>query len=124
MCLQVVNEDIANEKPKARDLITRGRKLLRESTLEDDPRLRERVETLKQAVDSITKLGTDRLSMLEQAQPLAKHFTATHQDLLDWFSEAEPALKELESLSIDVDEVKRQQDRIKVSAGGNSFYQR
>ncbi|OWF34915.1 Dystonin [Mizuhopecten yessoensis] len=111
---KVINEDIASRKGKARDLITRGRKLLRESSLEDDPRLRERVETLKQAVDAITKLGTDRLCLLEQAQPLAKHFTATHQDLLDWFSEAEPALRELEVMSIDVDEVKKQQDSIKV----------
>ena len=103
-----------NQKGKSRDLITRGRKLLRESSLEDDPRLRERVDTLKHTVDAVTKLGADRLTLLEQAQPLAKHFQATHLDLLKWFDEVEPELKELEVLSIDADQVKKQQDRIKV----------
>ena len=88
--------------------------MLRESSLEDDPRLRETVPLLKQKADEVTKLGTDRLSQLEQAQPLAKHFNDTHQDIVDWFTEISPIMAQLEVLSIDADQVKKQQDNVKV----------
>ena len=41
--LQAINEEITEQKAKARDFVSRGKKMLRESSLEDDPRLRETV---------------------------------------------------------------------------------
>lgn len=112
--LQAINDDISSQKAKAREFITKGKKLLRESSFEDDPQLRERVEHLKQKVDAVGKLGVDRLSQLEQTLPLAKAFYDTHQDLITWFAEVNPTLAELDIMSIDADHVKRQQDQVKV----------
>lgn len=112
--LQAINDDISSQKAKAREFITKGKKLLRESSFEDDPQLRERVEHLKQKVDAVGKLGVDRLSQLEQTLPLAKAFYDTHQDLITWFAEVNPTLAELDVMSIDADHVKRQQDQVKV----------
>ena len=111
---QAINDDITSQKAKAREFLTKGKKLLRESSFEDDPVLREKVEQLKQKVDAIGKLGVDRLSQLEQTLPLAKAFYDTHQDLASWFDEVDPVLKELDVMSIDADHVKKQQDKVKV----------
>ena len=112
--LQAINDDINNQKVKAREFITKGKKLLRESSFEDDPQLRERVEHLKHKVDAVGKLGVDRLSQLEQTLPLAKAFYDTHQDLATWFDEVDPILAGLDVMSIDADHVKKQQDQVKV----------
>lgn len=109
-----MNDDINSQKAKARELITKGKKLLRESSFEDDPQLRERVEQLKQKVDAVGRLGVDRLSHLEQTLPLAKAFFDTHQDLATWFAEVDPTLAALDVMSIDADHVKKQQDQVKV----------
>jgi len=55
---------------------------------------------------------------LEQAIPLSRQFHDAHGDLLTWFAEVEPAISQLQVMSINQDTVKKQQDSVKVRHGG------
>ena len=112
---QAMNDDINAQKMKARDTIAAGKRLIREGSMDDDGSFNNKMEALKQKSDAVAKLGSDRLVQLEQAMPLSRTFVETHQDLLKWFQEVEPAIAELEVMSINQDTVKKQQDRVKVS---------
>lgn len=111
---QELNEEITGKKGKSRDLITRGKKMMRESSLEDDPRLREAVEDLKNKSDLVWKMGQEKQRTLEQAYPLAKHFWETSKDLSDWLEEAAVIVADLKVMSIDAEQVKKQQEQVKV----------
>ena len=100
---------------RARDLITSGKRLLREGSMDDEGAFNDKMDTLKQQSDAVAKLSSDRMVQLEQAMPLSKTFLEAHQDLLSWFTEVEPAIAELEVMSINQDTVKKQQDKVKVS---------
>lgn len=95
-------------------MITRGKKMMRESSLEDDPRLREAVEDLKNKSDLVWKMGQEKQRTLEQAHPLAKHFWETKKELSDWLEEAAVIVADLKVMSIDAEQVKKQQEQIKV----------
>lgn len=114
-----MNDDINSQKSKARDAIALGKKLLRENSVEEDGAIREKMDLLKQRSDGLSRMSNDRLTQLEQALPLSKHFTDTHADLVSWMEEIEPSLAELEKPSIDMEQVKKQQEMIKV--GGIKF---
>ncbi|KAH9493139.1 hypothetical protein Btru_022452 [Bulinus truncatus] len=107
------NEEIANQKIKARDVINAGKKLLRESSLEEENAIREKIDLLRSKSDALGSMTAERLSELEQALPLAKSFHETHEDLATWLTEVEPVLAELEVLTVDATQVKKQQESIK-----------
>ncbi|KAK3581860.1 hypothetical protein CHS0354_032763 [Potamilus streckersoni] len=109
-----INEEINNQKTKARDLIAAGKRLMRENSVEEDTEMQDKMEALKQRGEAVSKIGSDKLSQLEQALPLARTFLDTHHDLLAWFAEVEPLLAELEVMTINQETVKKQQDRVKV----------
>lgn len=87
---------------------------MRESSLEDDPRLREAVEDLKNKSDLVWKMGQEKQRTLEQAHPLAKHFWETNKDMSNWLEEAAVIVADLKVMSIDAEQVKKQQEQIKV----------
>lgn len=109
-----MNDDINAQKMKARDTIATGKRLIREGSMDDEGALNNKMDALRQKSDAVAKLSTDRLVQLEQAMPLSKTFVDAHQDLLNWFKEVEPAIAELEVMSINQDTVKKQQDSVKV----------
>ena len=73
------------------------------------------MDEVKHAADSVSKLSADRLSILEQALPLATHFTDTHEDLLKWFGHAETDLRKQDAPALNTDQIKQQQDLVKVN---------
>lgn len=111
---QALNEEVNQQKTNARDAINAGKKLLRDTSTEDDGAIRDKMETLKNNSDNLTAETAERLSNLEQALPIAKSFDDTHQDLVVWLAEVEPALAELEIMSVDANQVKKQQESVKV----------
>ena len=117
MCiiLQTLNDDINSQKSKARDIISAGKRLRRESSTEDDAIIKDRLDEVKRCADATSKLSADRLSVLEQAMPLAEHFKDTYADLLDWFADIEPQVDELDSPAFNTEQIKEQQDHVKVS---------
>ena len=112
---QSLNDDIISQKSRARDIISAGKRLRRESSSEDDVLIKEKMDELKQQSDNISKLSADRLSNIEQAMPLAQHFQETHSDLLTWFAESEPLMSQLDASAITTEQIKEQQDDVRVS---------
>lgn len=111
---KTLNDDINSQKSKARDMISAGKRLRRESScIDDDPVIRDKMDDLKQRGDTVAKMSGDRLSNLEQAQPLAAHFHETHEDLLEWFDEAEKQIDEQDAPAITTEQLKEQQDATK-----------
>uniref|UniRef100_A0A0B7BLJ0 Dystonin n=2 Tax=Arion vulgaris TaxID=1028688 RepID=A0A0B7BLJ0_9EUPU len=107
------NEEVNNQKVNARDAVTTGKKLLRDSNQNDVAAIQEKIDKLKNKSQMVTSLTAERLSDLEQALPLAKSFSDTHDNLITWLDEVEPALAELEVTTVDANEVRKQHDSIK-----------
>ena len=111
---QAMNEDVSAQKSKARDALSAGKKLLNDHTLDDESDLRTKIDNLKQKSDGVSAAANERLSTLEQALPLARHFREAHADLVEWLDEVEPALDQLDVPSVDSEQVKKQQEKAKV----------
>ena len=62
------------------------------------------------------KQSADRLGQLEQAVPLAEHFQDAHSDLLTWLDDMEQQVAEHEaqSVALNPQQIKDQQDAVKV----------
>jgi dystonin len=60
--------------------------------------------------DRVSELSADRLSILEQALPLAEHFYEAHSDLSNWLGEIEEALANLDDPAIRPEQIVRQQE--------------
>ena len=93
-----------------------GKRLRRESIGEEDPEIKEKLDGLKNAADQVAKASSERLSLLEQAVPLASHLHETQDDIDSWFNEMEGDIAKLQEPSIDPEQIKQQQDNVKVSA--------
>ena len=61
----------------------------------------------------VSKLSADRLSVLEQALPLAEHFNESHGELSEWLDEAEHEAMRLDVPALRPDQIQRQQDKNK-----------
>lgn len=110
-----MNEDVSAQKSKARDALSAGKKLLNDHVMDDESALRTKMDDLKQRSDGVSAAANERLSTLEQALPLARHFREAHTDMVAWLDEVEPAIDRLDIPSVDKEQVKKQQEQVKVS---------
>jgi dystonin len=95
--------------------LSTAKKVLRESSQSDDTSMiREKAEDLKEAMDTVTGLSSDRLSCLEQALPLAEHFHETHAGLSAWMDDMEQQARMLQLPALRPDLIAQQQDRNEV----------
>ena len=115
LTLQSLNDDIMGQKARARDLVSASKRLRRESSSEEDPVIKGKLDELKAQTDTVIKSSADRLSLLEQAAPLAAHFHETHSDLLLGFNEIEGEVRLHDTPAINTEQIKDQQDAIRVS---------
>jgi hypothetical protein len=60
--------------------------------------------------DHVSELNADRLSILEQALHLAKHFHEAHSDLSNWLDKREEALANADDPAIHLKPIDRQQE--------------
>ena len=107
---RTLNDDVTQQKARARDVIGVVKRLRRESSMDEDPMLSEKTEALVSAFTNVAKLSADRLGTLEQAVPLASHFHDTHADLVTWFDEMTEEMKRLDGATpgLDTEEIKVQ----------------
>ena len=112
---QAMNEDVSAQKSIARDALSAGKKLLNDHVMDDESALRTKMDDLKQRSDGVSAAANERLSTLEQALPLARHFREAHTDMVAWLDEVEPAIDRLDIPSVDKEQVKKQQEQVKVS---------
>lgn len=111
---KALNDDIASQKGRVRDVLANSKRVLREAPHhEDTSELREKMTDLKETMESVSKLSSDRLSNLEQALPLAEHFFDTHHELDDWLTTMENEAMVMDVPALRPDQIIRQMERNK-----------
>ncbi|XP_064211549.1 dystonin isoform X38 [Tribolium castaneum] len=109
---KALNDDISSQKGRVRDVLSTAKKVLRESPPSEDTSLiREKMEDLRETMDTVSALSSDRLGILEQALPLAEHFHDTHNVLSNWLSDIEEQISMLAMPAMRPDLIAQQQDR-------------
>lgn len=112
---KALNDDISSQKGRVRDVLSTAKKVLRESSqTEDTSAIREKAEDLREAMDTVSALSSDRLSALEQSLPLAEHFHETHAGLSAWMDDMEQQASMLSLPALRPDLIAQQQDRNEV----------
>ncbi|KAK8374560.1 hypothetical protein O3P69_016548, partial [Scylla paramamosain] len=111
---KALNDDVASQKGRVRDVLSNAKKVLRESPHhEDTSELREKMDDLKETMELVSKLSSDRLSTLEQALPLAEHFFETHHELDDWLTAMENEAMVMDTPALRADQIIRQMEKNK-----------
>ncbi|XP_021923220.1 dystonin isoform X2 [Zootermopsis nevadensis] len=109
---KALNDDISSQKGRVRDVLSTAKKVLRECAQHEDTSIiREKMEDLRETMDTVSSLSSDRLGVLEQALPLAEHFHETHAGLVSWLDEMEQQVAMLAMPALRPDLISQQQDR-------------
>ncbi|XP_017784132.1 PREDICTED: microtubule-actin cross-linking factor 1 isoform X5 [Nicrophorus vespilloides] len=109
---KALNDDISSQKGRVRDVLSTAKKVLRESPPSEDMSIiREKMEDLRETMDTVSALSSDRLGILEQAFPLAEHFHDTHGVLSNWLGDMEEQVSMLSMPALRPDLIAQQQDR-------------
>ncbi|XP_063975572.1 dystonin isoform X33 [Diachasmimorpha longicaudata] len=109
---KALNDDISSQKGRVRDVISTAKKVIRENTHhEDTSTIREKMEDLRETMETVSGLSTDRLGALEQALPLAEHLRDTHAGLVSWLEEVEHQVSMLPMPALRPDLIAAQQDK-------------
>lgn len=107
-----INDDISSQKGRVRDVTAAAKKVLRESQPNDNTvALREKLEDLKEVVDTVVNLCAERLSILEQALPLSEHFADSHNNFSLWLDDMEHQISVLSLPALRPDQIAIQQDK-------------
>ncbi|XP_030387746.1 uncharacterized protein LOC115634261 isoform X30 [Scaptodrosophila lebanonensis] len=107
-----INDDISSQKGRVRDVTASSKKVLRESPQsENTATLREKLDDLKEIVDTVAQLCSERLGILEQALPLSEHFADSHQGLTTWLDDMEQQISRLSMPALRPDQITLQQDK-------------
>ncbi|XP_049292084.1 dystonin isoform X20 [Anopheles funestus] len=107
-----INDDISSQKGRVRDVTAAAKKVLRESQPNDNTiALREKLEDLKEVVETVAALCSNRLSVLEQALPLSEHFADSHTGLATWLNDMEHQISMLSMPALRADQIAIQQDK-------------
>ncbi|CRK91723.1 CLUMA_CG005357, isoform G [Clunio marinus] len=107
-----INDDISSQKGRVRDVTSSAKKVLRESQPNDNTStLREKLDDLKEIVDTVAGLCADRLSILEQALPLSEHFADSHNGFTAWLNDMEHQISILAMPALRPDQIAIQQDK-------------
>uniref|UniRef100_A0A182M415 Uncharacterized protein n=1 Tax=Anopheles culicifacies TaxID=139723 RepID=A0A182M415_9DIPT len=107
-----INDDISSQKGRVRDVTAAAKKVLRESQPNDNMiALREKLEDLKEVVETVASLCSNRLSVLEQALPLSEHFADSHTGLATWLNDMEHQISMLSMPALRPDQIAIQQDK-------------
>lgn len=109
---RAINDDISSQKGRIRDVTEAAKKVLRESQPNDNTAaLREKLEDLKDIVDTVVNACADRLSILEQALQLSIHFADSHNTFSLWLDDIEHQISILSAPAVRPDQIALQQDK-------------
>ncbi|XP_055591395.1 dystonin isoform X24 [Uranotaenia lowii] len=107
-----INDDISSQKGRVRDVTSSAKKVLRESQPNENTiALREKLEDLKEVVETVAGLCSNRLAILEQALPLSEHFADSHSGLVAWLNDMEHQIAMLAMPALRPDQIAVQQDK-------------
>lgn len=110
---RVLNDSISGQKGRVREVTASAKKLIRELQSSNDnlDTIREKLEDLKDIVDSVANLSAERLSILEQVAPLSEHFADTNDELERWLSDIEHEISMLTAPGVRADQIMQQQEK-------------
>lgn len=110
---RALNDDISSQKGRVRDVLANAKKVLRENATGETPetdQIKEKMEDLKETMETVIRLSSDRLGILEQALPLSEHFFETHGDLVQWLTEIEGETMNQLNPGMRPDQIAKQQE--------------
>lgn len=110
---RALNDSISSQKGRVREVTSSAKKLIRELQSSNDnlDTIREKLEYLKDIVDSVTNLSAERLSILEQVAPLSEHFADANDELEKWLSDIEREISLLTAPGVRADQIIQQQEK-------------
>lgn len=110
---RALNDSISSQKGRVREVTSSAKKLIRELQSSNDnlDTIREKLEYLKDIVDSVTNLSAERLSILEQVAPLSEHFADANDELERWLSDNEHEISMLTAPGVRADQIIQQQEK-------------
>ena len=111
---KALNDDVSSQKGRVRDVLSNAKKVLRESAqTADTEQVREKMEDLKETMDTVITLSSERLGILEQALPLAEHFYETHAELNEWLDDIEREVMNQMNPGMRPDQIAKQQEIVR-----------
>merc|ERR1719450_717638 len=111
---KALNDDISSQKGRVRDVLATAKKVLRESAQTSDTEMvKEKMDDLKETMDTVIGLSSERLGILEQALPLAIHFFETHGEINEWLDDIEREVMNLVNPGMRPDHVAKQQEIVR-----------
>ncbi|XP_073988701.1 dystonin-like protein short stop isoform X27 [Rhodnius prolixus] len=109
---KALNDDIASQKGRVRDVLDTAKKVLRESPqYEDNSVMRDKMSDLRETMDSVWTASGVRLGLLEQALGLSSHFEESHCELVSWLGETEQQVRSLPPPALRPQAIAQQEDR-------------
>jgi dystonin len=110
---RALNDSISSQKGRVREVTSSAKKLIRELQSSNDnlDTIREKLEYLKDIVDSVTNLSGERLTVLEQVAPLSEHFADANDELERWLSDVEHEISMLTAPGVRADQIIQQQEK-------------
>eukprot|EP00090_Calanus_glacialis_P003456 TRINITY_DN1255_c0_g1_i12.p1 TRINITY_DN1255_c0_g1~~TRINITY_DN1255_c0_g1_i12.p1 ORF type:complete len:5152 (+),score=1465.32 TRINITY_DN1255_c0_g1_i12:61-15516(+) len=111
---KALNDDISSQKGRVRDVLSNAKKVLRESAqTADTEQVREKMEDLKETMETVISLSSERLGVLEQALPLAEHFYETHGEINEWLDDIEREVMTQMNPGMRPDQIAKQQEIVR-----------
>merc|ERR1712106_1266995 len=111
---KALNDDISSQKGRVRDVLSNAKKVLRESAqTSDTEQVREKMEDLKETMETVISLSSERLGILEQALPLAEHFYETHGEINEWLDDIEREVSTQMNPGMRPDQIAKQQEIVR-----------
>merc|ERR1719225_1882171 len=111
---KALNDDISSQKGQVRGVLANAKKVLRESAeTAATEMVKEKMDDLKETMENVISLSSERLGILEQALPLAIHFFETHGEINEWLDDIEREVMNLVNPGMRPDQIAKQQEIVR-----------
>lgn len=110
---RTLNDNIITNKGRSREVTMSAKKLMNELEpySENLIAIQDKLEDLQNVIGNVTRLSSERLTILEQVAPLCEHFGSSKKDLEHWLSEIEHEISLFTPPGVRIDQIKNQQEK-------------
>ncbi|CAH1789990.1 unnamed protein product, partial [Owenia fusiformis] len=112
---KIINDELVDKKISVKQMIDKANKMLRQTTSPEAATIKNKLDAIRNQTDLVCRLGSDRMAQLEEALPLASHFSETLSDLTSWAGEIEAEINSLGRMGQSPEQIKKQQDVAKAT---------
>lgn len=109
-----VVEEVAAREPKLEKLLEEGQDLLNQAEPGDEKKaLEDKIDDIKKRWEDVKKKTNDRKDKLDEVEDLATKFDDNKSKMLPWLEDMEKKAEPLDCISVDPEELSKQQDTIR-----------